>query len=61
MSESKSTRSQINIRDENGELSALIEDMRRWAGFPTPTISDVIRDALRSEHARQTKKREPRS
>ena len=59
MSEPKA-RTQINIRDENGEIGAIIEDLRRWAGFPTPTISDVIRDALREQHKREAAKQSKR-
>lgn len=53
-------RGQISVRDENGEMEALIDDLRRWAGYPTPSKADVIRDALREKHARQSKSN-PRS
>lgn len=50
-------RRQLNVRDEDGELEALIDDLRRWAGYPTPSKADIIRDAIRDQHARQSKRK----
>ena len=48
-------RRQLNIRLDE-ELETIIEDLRRSAGYPTPSATEVIRNALRTQHVKAQKK-----